>query len=150
MKLTVLADNNTLIDQYYLGEPAVSYYIEDGGTALLLDVGYSDVFIRNAKTLHIDLNKITTIAISHGHNDHTRGLEFLSKEVDLRKVQLVAHPDAFKPKFFEGEAIGSPLSEQQLTSFCRLTLSKTPLKLTERIIAKRLIFDRHFKRRIVY
>lgn len=28
MKLTVLADNNTFIDQYYLGEPAVSYYIE--------------------------------------------------------------------------------------------------------------------------
>ena len=29
MKLTVLVDNNTFIDQYYLGEPAVSYYIED-------------------------------------------------------------------------------------------------------------------------
>ena len=27
MKLTVLADNNTFIDQYYLGEPAVIYYI---------------------------------------------------------------------------------------------------------------------------
>ena len=29
MKLTVLVDNNTFIDKYYLGEPAVSYYIED-------------------------------------------------------------------------------------------------------------------------
>ena len=29
MKLTVLVDNNTFIDHYYLGEPAVSYYIED-------------------------------------------------------------------------------------------------------------------------
>lgn len=28
MKLTVLVDNNTYIDQYYLGEPALSYYIE--------------------------------------------------------------------------------------------------------------------------
>ena len=29
MKLKVLVDNNTFIDEYYLGEPAVSYYIED-------------------------------------------------------------------------------------------------------------------------
>ena len=29
MKLRVLVDNNTLNDQYYLGEPAVCYYIED-------------------------------------------------------------------------------------------------------------------------
>lgn len=27
MKLTVLMDNNTYIDQYYLGEPALSIYI---------------------------------------------------------------------------------------------------------------------------
>ena len=30
MKLTILMDNNTYIDQYYLGEPAFSVYIEDG------------------------------------------------------------------------------------------------------------------------
>ena len=29
MKLTVLMDNNTYIDRYYKGEPAVSYYLED-------------------------------------------------------------------------------------------------------------------------
>ena len=30
MKLVVLADNNTYIDQYYLAEPALSIYIENG------------------------------------------------------------------------------------------------------------------------
>lgn len=30
MQLTVLVDNNTLIDRYYLGEPGVAYYLEDG------------------------------------------------------------------------------------------------------------------------
>ncbi|MGL4667769.1 MAG: MBL fold metallo-hydrolase [Saezia sp.] len=133
MKLTVLADNNTLIDQYYLGEPAVSYYIEDGSTRLLLDVGYSDVFIQNAKSLGINLNSISTIAISHGHNDHTRGLEFLRHEIDLKNIQLVAHPDTFKPKIADGIDIGSPLSEQELASICKLTLSKTPLQLTPNI-----------------
>jgi metal-dependent hydrolase (beta-lactamase superfamily II) len=38
MKLTVLADNNTYIDQYYGGEPAVSYYIEDAGQRNLFSI----------------------------------------------------------------------------------------------------------------
>ena len=78
MKLTVLVDNNTYIDQYYLGDPAVCYDIEDGETRLLLDTGYSDVYIRNAKALGIDLAQVSVIALSHGHNDHTRGLQYWS------------------------------------------------------------------------
>ncbi|MDY5913148.1 MAG: MBL fold metallo-hydrolase, partial [Inconstantimicrobium porci] len=74
MDLTVLVDNNTYIDQYYLGEPAVSYYIEDKNTKILFDTGYSDIFIRNAEKMNIDLKKLDKIAISHGHNDHTLGL----------------------------------------------------------------------------
>lgn len=46
MQLTVLVDNNTLIDRYYLGEPGVSYYIEDGDAKILFDVGYSDIFCK--------------------------------------------------------------------------------------------------------
>lgn len=49
MKLKVLEDNNTFIDMYYLGEPAISYYIEDGENKILFDVGYSNTFIENAK-----------------------------------------------------------------------------------------------------
>lgn len=133
MKLTVLADNNTLIDQYYLGEPAVSYHIQDGETQLLLDTGYSDIFIQNAKSLGINLNELSVIAISHGHNDHTRGLEFLRHKINLENIQLVAHPDTFKPKKADQLEIGSPLSENQLKSLCQLTLTKTPLQLTNNI-----------------
>ena len=55
MKLTVLMDNNTYIDQYYLGEPAVSYYLEEGDVRLLFDAGYSDAFLRNAQAMGISL-----------------------------------------------------------------------------------------------
>ena len=51
MKLTVLTDNNTIIDRYLLGEPGLSFYLEDGEDSLLFDVGYSDVFLQNARTL---------------------------------------------------------------------------------------------------
>ena len=77
MKLTILMDNNTYIDQYYLGEPAFSVYIEDGAEKILFDTGYSDAFLRNAEQMQIDMNALTYIVLSHGHNDHSRGLTFL-------------------------------------------------------------------------
>ena len=77
MKLRVLEDNNTFIDEYYLGEPAVSYYIENENEKILFDTGYSDAFIQNAKKMSIDLNQVQKIVLSHGHNDHTGGLPYL-------------------------------------------------------------------------
>ena len=55
MKLTILMDNNTYIDQYYLGEPAVSYYPEEGDARVLFDAGYSDTYLRNAEAMGMTL-----------------------------------------------------------------------------------------------
>jgi len=67
VKLTVLLDNNTFIDRYFLGEPGVSYFIEADGQKVLFDVGYSDAFIRNALKLNINLLDVDIIVLSHGH-----------------------------------------------------------------------------------
>ena len=53
IKITVLVDNNTIIDRYFLGEPGASYLIQNEGCKILFDVGYSDVFIRNAQKMNI-------------------------------------------------------------------------------------------------
>ena len=37
MKITVLMDNNTLIDRYFIAEPAVSYLIEHEDKKILFD-----------------------------------------------------------------------------------------------------------------
>ena len=100
MQLTVLVDNNTLIDRYYLGEPGVAYYLEDGDVRILFDVGYSDIFLRNAQALGIDLSRLQQVVLSHGHNDHTRGLLWLSEQEYFSELQLLAHPEALKPKQF--------------------------------------------------
>lgn len=133
MKLTVLVDNNTFIDQYHLGEPAVCYYIEDEATRLLLDTGYSDVFIRNAKALGIDLTSISAIAFSHRHDDHTRGLKYLNQYLTLKNIDIIAHPDTFKERVTGETPIGSPISETYLKKNSRLKLTKTPLKISQHI-----------------
>ena len=64
MKLTVLADNNTIIVRYYLGEPALSLLLEDDGEKILFDTGYSDVFIRNASVKNYRIPMILILMIS--------------------------------------------------------------------------------------
>ncbi len=114
MKLTVLADNYTYIDRYYFGEPALSFYIEDGTERILFDTGYSDVFIKNAEKLGVDLSSLTMIVFSHGHNDHTGGLPYLWNAQDLSGVKLLAHPDVFAYREYEGLSVGAPFTREEV------------------------------------
>ncbi|MCH3915731.1 MAG: MBL fold metallo-hydrolase [Acidaminococcaceae bacterium] len=134
MKLKVLTDNYTYIDQYYLGEPGLSIYIEAEGKKFLLDTGYSDVFLRNAAKMQINLKALDGIIFSHGHNDHTAGLPYLLAEEGLPKQKIIAHPLCFAPKRADGLDIGSPLSREKLASCCMLNLSGSPIHLTEHLV----------------
>lgn len=133
MKLKVLEDNNTFIDMYYLGEPAVSYYIEDGKDKVLFDVGYSDAFMINAEKMNINLDSITKLVISHGHDDHTGGLKYFFYK--KRNLDLIAHPDCFEYKEDDtGLYIGSSLTKEELCDVCNLQLTKEPVKVSEHIM----------------
>ena len=143
MKLSVLVDNNTLIDRYFLGEPGLSFFIEDEDTSVLFDVGYSDAFIKNAQKMQIDLLKTDKIVLSHGHLDHTWGLfplaqlftEAKLESLDHTKPSLTAHPHVFSTRSFsEIPEIGSLLSEEKLAEHFSLELGKAPKNLTENLI----------------
>lgn len=127
MKLTVLSDNNTIIDRYFVGEPAVSYFIECNGKKILFDVGYSDVYIQNAKKLGIDLSELDIVVLSHAHNDHTGGLNVLPPQ--KKKPLLVAHPLIFEPRQYEALDIGAPMNETDAAKLFDLKLTDTPLEL---------------------
>ena len=134
MKIRVLIDNNTLINEYYLGEPGVSYYIEDEEEKILFDTGYSDAFIKNAQKLNIDLGLIDKIVISHGHNDHTGGLKYFFENFKNDNIELVAHPGCFEEKYGEKGYIGAPVNDKDLNSMCRLNLTNKPLKISNNIM----------------
>jgi 7,8-dihydropterin-6-yl-methyl-4-(beta-D-ribofuranosyl)aminobenzene 5'-phosphate synthase len=143
MKLTVLIDNNTLVDRYFLGEPGVSYFIEDENKKILFDVGYSDAFIKNARKLSIDLLDIDFVVLSHGHLDHTWGLiplvrlytEGMIEKLHVEKPTLVTHPMTLSARTFDDLAeIGSLLLEDKLSSYFALKLSREPVWLTERLV----------------
>ncbi|BDF03956.1 MBL fold metallo-hydrolase [[Clostridium] hylemonae] len=134
MKLRVLIDNNTYIDQYFLGEPALSYYIESGDKRILFDTGYSDAFMYNARKMGIDLGNLTHIILSHGHNDHTGGLAYLKEKFDLKETELIAHPACFNEKKAPEGNIGAPVTETEMRSLCRLNLKKEPFWVDEEMV----------------
>ena len=134
MKLTVLVDNNTYIDRYFHGEPALSFFIEDNDQHILFDTGYSDRFMFNAEKLGIDLSMIEKIVLSHGHNDHTGGLAYLSDLFKHKKPELFAHPDTFLPKHAEEGDIGASQLEKELKESYLFSLSKEPVQLTEKLL----------------
>lgn len=131
--LRVLADNNTLIDRYFLGEPAASYYLEFDGLRILLDTGYSDVFLQNAEQLGIDLGRLTHIVLSHGHNDHTNGLWALAERYNLTGVPIITHPRCLLPRWYEEEYIGPP-DKGMLPPGCDHRPSAEPVWLSEHCV----------------
>ena len=97
MKWTILSDNRTNNDLLKM-EHGLSILLETEKHRFLLDTGASDVFIRNATHLGIDLSTVDYVFISHGHSDHAGGLKHLMKKIN--NAQVIVSPDAMSGKFF--------------------------------------------------
>ena len=97
MKWTVLSDNRTN-DNRLETEHGLSILLETEHHRILLDTGASDVFIRNAEKMGIDLSMVDYVFISHGHSDHAGGLKHFVKIND--KAKIIVSPDALKGKFY--------------------------------------------------
>ena len=69
-------------------EHGLSFYVETKKHKLLVDTGASEAFLENAKKLDIDLAKVDTVIISHGHYDHTGGLVPFKKINSKAKIYI--------------------------------------------------------------
>lgn len=97
MKWTVLSDNRTNNSQFET-EHGLSILLETDQHRILLDTGASDMFIRNAERLNIDLSTVDYVFISHGHSDHAGGLQhFVERN---RQAKVIVSPDAMSGQFY--------------------------------------------------
>lgn len=55
-------------------EHGLSFYIETDNHKILADTGASDMILKNAQILDIDLTAVDTVILSHGHYDHSGGI----------------------------------------------------------------------------
>ena len=97
MRWTVLSDNRSY-DSCLFTEHGLSVLLQTERHKILLDTGASDVFVRNAEQLGIDLSDVGYVFISHGHSDHAGGLRYFLEH--NQKAQVIVSPDAMSGKFF--------------------------------------------------
>ena len=96
-KWTILSDNRSC-NATLETEHGLSILLDTEKHRVLLDTGASDVFIRNAEKMGIDLSTVDYVFISHGHSDHAGGLKhFLNIN---ERAEIIVSPDAMSGKFF--------------------------------------------------
>ncbi|QYZ79178.1 MBL fold metallo-hydrolase [Methanofollis formosanus] len=138
MDITPLCDNTVLTDHYYLGEPGLSIHIRDRDTEVLFDLGYSDVFLRNALAMGIAPCDADHVVFSHCHLDHTWGLGPLLRHHvtggNKKSPEFLGHPALFRSVRFDGAEIGMNTTAEGLARYGEVRLSQAPVEITEDII----------------
>ncbi len=94
MKITTLVDNRPSPDDRELtAEWGLSLCVELNGRHILVDMGASDAFARNAEHLSIDIASVDVAILSHHHYDHGGGLRRFLELNDHAPIYLGAAPD---------------------------------------------------------
>ncbi len=100
IRITTLVENSIGEHLGLIHEHGLSFLIEKGEESYLFDTGQGDAIIRNARKLSLDLFKVKNIIISHGHYDHSGGIQSLLAEggKDFHP-DIHIHKDFFLPKY---------------------------------------------------
>ena len=132
-RVTCLVDNTAGLSSGLWAEHGVAFLVETADAKVLFDTAQSgDVLAHNLSVLNKDLQNLSCIVLSHGHYDHTGGLErVLSMTGD---VEIVAHPAIFDERFSgdaggQEKSVGIPFSRQHLETKCHLRLTKDPVEV---------------------
>ncbi len=131
LNLTCVVDHETL-SPGLKGEHGLSFWIESGDRVILFDTGQTgDVLLNNLAALHLQPDRINAVVLSHGHYDHTGGLQaLLQKQPDL---PVYANGDLFQPRFSnkkgEYQSIGVVLNQKSLKTQPRFLLSNEAVEV---------------------
>lgn len=140
LRITTLSENTASARRRLLAEWGLSILVEVDDLKILLDTGQSISTIHNAAALGIDLSQIDKIVLSHGHYDHTGGLQQVLTRM-RKEVEIIAHPKVWASKYShaphdEGYSyIGIPFRREELESLgASFRLTPEPVWLADGVV----------------
>jgi len=130
VKIVVLNDNRCDNDNFEF-EHGISLFIECYGKKVLFDCGQTDIFMKNAEKLNIDIDNLDAIILSHGDYDHGNGLKYFNK-----KVNLICHPDFMLTRISRrtGNNNGLNQTKEELIKKFNLIETREPFYISNEII----------------
>lgn len=85
MQIKVLIENDTCSPVYQM-EHGLSLYIKTQEHTILFDMGKSDLFLKNAAVMDVDIKAVDIAILSHGHYDHGGGLPSFMEANDTATI----------------------------------------------------------------
>lgn len=118
IRITTLIEDNPDNEKKLLKEHGLALFVEADGMNILFDTGQSGDFIQNAEQLQKDITALDYMIISHGHYDHSGGLERLLNTIETLPP-LIVGANFFLPKYKkigpnEYKYIGNLLDEESI------------------------------------
>jgi Metal-dependent hydrolases of the beta-lactamase superfamily II len=122
---------NTAAIKGVLGEWGWSVIVETQESTIMLDTGASGIVIKNAEKMNVDLSKTDVLILSHGHNDHTGGLQDVLTHIP--GVRIICHPEIWEAKYKNRnnnmDYLGLMVSKDFVESTSNVTLSTGPVMI---------------------
>ncbi|MGM0508438.1 MAG: MBL fold metallo-hydrolase [Fusobacteriota bacterium] len=102
MEIITLMEN-LVYKEGFIGEHGLSFLIKTPNLKILFDTGQTGAFIHNAKKMGENLKDVDYVILSHGHYDHTGGLEKFLKINNTAKIILKKEALEYKYSNSTGE-----------------------------------------------
>ena len=132
-RVSCLVDNTAGLSSGLWAEHGSAFLVEAATVKVLFDTGQSgEVLVHNLAALKQDLQGLSSVVLSHGHYDHTGGVDHVLSM--FGDVEVVAHPTIFAERIARDDCgqekpIGIPFSRQHLEAKCCLRLTKEPVEV---------------------
>lgn len=95
IRVTVIVDNRA--EENLEPEHGLAMWIEVDGKKILFDTGQGLALEKNSRALGVDLAGTEILVLSHGHFDHTGGVDFVLHEAP--DVEVYCHSESVRPRY---------------------------------------------------
>ena len=116
-RITILVENTVGVSKKLIGERGLSILIETPDIKILFDTGAKGNLLLNAIAMGVDLKSINFLVMSHGHYDHSGGMQAFLRFRSA--IPVYARPDFFSLHYAnspEKRYIGVPFRIEELES----------------------------------
>ena len=134
LEVTVLVDDVSSRDDLRAEHGFAALLATDRGT-MLFDVGATaETLLANARTLDVDLSRVTAVALSHGHYDHTGGLAGVLAAIPEATVYMHPRTTVRRWSGRRRRNIGMSAESIDATAGCRVVRVEGPLMTPEGLL----------------